>query len=100
MARAEHGHQVSARAMGALLEAAGERVELPDRPLQVLLLDLVVGGRRVFHPRGPTLTDPVPLLPAHQRLPRRRPPRTGFGGLWARARRTGAGLAVVCRNLR
>ena len=45
MARAEHRHQVAARAARAALQVAGELVELADRSLQVLLADLVVGGR-------------------------------------------------------
>ena len=68
MARAEHRHQVAARAVRALLEAVGELVELADRPLEVLLLDLVVGGRH--WPSRPvpravrtSLTAPRPLLP-------------------------------------
>jgi len=45
MARAEHRLQPAARAQLAGLELAGEVVQLPDRALQILLLDLVVGGR-------------------------------------------------------
>jgi hypothetical protein len=43
VARAEHGHEVSARAMPALLDLPRQLVQLADRPLEVLLAYLVVG---------------------------------------------------------
>jgi hypothetical protein len=48
MARAEDRHQVAARAGAALLQLAGQLVELADRALQVLLADLVVRRRHRF----------------------------------------------------
>ena len=43
VARTQDGHQVAARALLAVLEVVRELVQLADRPLQVLLLDLVLG---------------------------------------------------------
>jgi hypothetical protein len=45
MTGAEDRHQVAAGAVLALLEAMGQLVELADRALQVLLLDLIICSR-------------------------------------------------------
>jgi hypothetical protein len=45
--RPEHGHQVAARAVLALLDLARELIQLADRALEVLLTDLVVGSRHL-----------------------------------------------------
>jgi hypothetical protein len=45
VAGAEHRHQLAAWAVRALLQLAGQLVELADRALEVLLSDLVVGRR-------------------------------------------------------
>ena len=41
---AEHRHEVAARAVRARLQLAGERVQLADGALEVLLPDLIVGN--------------------------------------------------------
>src|SRR5215207_1231016 len=53
MTGAEHRHQVAARAVRALLETVRELVELADRALEVLLLDLVVCRRHRRSGRAP-----------------------------------------------
>src|ERR1700740_2814591 len=92
MAGAEHRHQLAAGAVRAIAEAAGKSVQLTDRPLQVLLTDLVVGsghppriGRRAFL----SLRLHQDLRPVARRTRR-----------WRDARRAGAGSALVWGNFR
>ena len=90
MAGAEDGHQPAAWAVGAGLHLAGQRIELADRALEVLLADLVVGrrGHRAgIHRLGRS------SLRLHHALREARLTRRS-----RRARRAGAGSAVVSRN--
>src|SRR3982074_1252559 len=93
----EDRHEVAARAVLAGLHLARECVQLADRPLEVFLANLVVGGGhvRAFRFRRP------PSLPVHQEVRRagrreRRVARAARRCL--AASRADAGVALVWRN--
>ena len=67
MARAEHRHQLATRAVRAALQLARQRVQLPDRPLEVLLADLVICSG---HRRGRIRRRAVLSLRVHRYLRR------------------------------
>ena len=83
MAGAEHGHQLPPRAVRAVARCAGERVELTDRALEVLLSDLVVGCRhptRIGRPACLSLRLHQDLRPVARRTRRSREARAGALG--------------------
>src|SRR6185503_21014591 len=65
VAGAEDRHEVAARAVAAGLDLPGERVDLPDRALEVLLADLVVGRG---HGSGKLRRLHGAAFPVHQAL--------------------------------
>ena len=83
MAGAQHRHQVAARAVSALLQLAREGVQLSDRPLEVLLADLVVGDG---HAWGNIGRAPRMSLLVHQDLRAARRTRRSFEAAARRSR--------------
>src|SRR6185312_7449798 len=90
MAGPEHRHEVAARTVAALLQLAREVVQLADRPLEVLLADLVVGDG---HAGGKIGRAPGMSLLVHQDLRAARRTRRS-----REAARAALGTALVCRN--